>query len=497
MEQEKKRRTNIVYILTDDQGYWALGCNGNTEISTPNLDRLAAEGMRMENFFCTSPVCSPARASLLTGRIPSQHGIHDWLREGNSGEGGVEYLEGMSGFSDYLAASGYTCGVSGKWHMGSSEKPQKSFSHWFVTPGGGGTYLNAPVIKDGKLTTAEGYLTDAITEDAIGFLDAHAGDENPFCLYVAYTAPHAPLVDQHPQRFLDLYEDCPFESCLQDPRHPWMPRNPTEIQFSDRFCAKDRERMTVRDLLMGYYAAISAMDEGVGKIVARLEKLGIRRDTLVCFLSDNGYSCGQHGLWGKGTCTDPVNMYDTSVKVPAIFSHPGKIRPGTVCTALLSGYDLMPTLLDYADVENPNAAKLPGHSFAPILLQQVPENRRESVVVFDELGPVRMIRTHAWKYVRRYPAGPDELYDLKHDPGERFNLLDECRTFYYTEAELKEIVHRLNEQMETWFEEYVDPALDGRNYPVSGRGQLRKIPDPEGLPAFRQRQLEAEYVRGV
>lgn len=127
-------KQNITVIITDDQGAWAMGCAENREIRTPNLDRLAETGIRMENFFCVSPVCSPARASILTGRIPSQHGIHDWLSGGNSSKveqrEPIEYLKGMPGYTDLLAGNGYTGGLSGKWHMGDSEHPQKSFSYW-------------------------------------------------------------------------------------------------------------------------------------------------------------------------------------------------------------------------------------------------------------------------------------------------------------------------------------------------------------------------------
>lgn len=491
------QQPNVVFILTDDQGYWALGCNGNREIHTPHIDALAAQGVRMENFFCTSPVCSPARASLLTGRIPSQHGILDWVRGGN-GESPedppLEYLDGIPGYTDLLAQHGYTCGISGKWHMGHSLKPQKSHSHWFVTVGGGGTYHNAPVVKNGKILHAPGYLTDVITEDAVSFLDECSKKEQPFYLQVSYTAPHSPLVDQHPEKYLKMYENCKFESCPQDPRHPWMPHNPTEIQFSEQFCVPERKSITVRDLLTGYYASISAMDQGVGKIIARLEQLGLRDNTLICFLSDNGYSCGQHGIWGKGTCTDPINMYDTSVKVPAIFSHPARIHQGVVCDALLSGYDFMPTLLEYLNIQNPEASALPGQSFCSLLKSKKGEPRKH-VVIYDELGPVRMIRTKEWKYIHRYPFGPHELYDLLHDPGERFNLLDECRTFHYTNAELEQIVLQMRHQLEEWFVKYTLPAFDGRHLPVAGRGQLHALDGSDQSPAFFQRQAAAEYVR--
>ena len=137
---------NILFILSDDQGPWAMGCSGNPEIRTPNLDRLAASGIRFENFFCTSPVCSPSRASLITGRIPSQHGVHDWIRAGNMpGEHqqeseAIDYLAGQLAYTEILAANGYICGLSGKWHLGDSINSQKGFSHWYVHERGGGPY---------------------------------------------------------------------------------------------------------------------------------------------------------------------------------------------------------------------------------------------------------------------------------------------------------------------------------------------------------------------
>ena len=143
---------NILFILSDDQGAWALGCAGNDEIRTPNLDRLARTGMRFSNFFCASPVCSPARASILTGRIPSQHGVHDWLRGGNAltageleaGGGLIEYLKDQPGYTDVLAQAGWICGLSGKWHLGDSHHPQKGFTYWRRTPWAVGRITTPP-----------------------------------------------------------------------------------------------------------------------------------------------------------------------------------------------------------------------------------------------------------------------------------------------------------------------------------------------------------------
>lgn len=446
------KQPNIVFILTDDQGPWAAGCCGNPEIRTPNIDRLAANGLRFENFYCASPVCSPARASLMTGRIPSQHGIHDWLRDGNMPPDPARCLEGFTCYTDILAAHGYTVGLSGKWHMGDSMTPQHGFTSWFALPLGYSKYQDAPVICEGKLEPQPGYLTDVITNQALRFIGENK--DRPFYLSVHYNAPHSPW-EGHPKELTDLYEDCPFKSCPQEAAHPWI--NPDV-----------RHWMGNRQSLIGYFAAITGVDVGVGRILARLESLGLRENTLVVFTSDNGFSCGQHGFWGKGNGTFPFNMYDSSVKVPFIISQPGRLATNAVKQAMVSQYDFMHTLLDWLALPPVADARLPGRSFVPVLLGQK-EEARDEVVVYDEYGPVRMIRTRECKYVHRYPYGPHELYDLVQDPDERKNLVnDKAR---------QPLVAEMRGRLARWFDQYVTPELDGVRCAVSGRGQKWKI-DP-------------------
>ena len=180
MASRDSQRPNILFILSDDQGAWAMGCAGNEELDTPNLDRLASTGIRFENFFCASPVCSPARASILTGQIPSQHGVQDFLRRGNStllpGDGEeIEYMQGRRSYIQTLAENGYACGLSGKWHLGRSALPQLGFDYWNVHATGGGNYYNAPMLKDGELNQPDGYVTDVITDNALDFSQRAAG----------------------------------------------------------------------------------------------------------------------------------------------------------------------------------------------------------------------------------------------------------------------------------------------------------------------------------
>ena len=453
-------RPNILFVLADDLGAWGMGCVGNAEIRTPNLDRLAAEGVRFTRFFCASPVCSPARASLLTGMIPSQHGVHDWLRAGNTPaerpDGRlIPYLQGLTGYTRRLADHGYVCGLSGKWHLGDSHHPQQGYSYWRAHAGGGGPYYGAPMLRDGELYRAPEYVTDVITANAVHFIEQRAGDAAPWHLSVHYTAPHSPWDRaNHPAELYDGYlRDCPFASVPDEPMHPWQINSaPLPLDAASR-----------RAVLSGYYAAVTAMDAGIGRLLDSLRAQHLRENTLVVFMSDNGMNMGHHGIYGKGNGTYPQNMYDTSVLVPAIIAQPGAVPGGETCDALLSQYDWMPTVLDYVGIAHPDAERLPGRSFAP-LLRGEPAPTSEAVVVYDEYGPVRMIRTRECKYVHRYPDGPHEFYDLMADPEERANLV--------ADGAYGARVRELRGELERWYARYVDAQRDGAHAPVTGKGQL-------------------------
>ncbi|MEQ2519899.1 sulfatase-like hydrolase/transferase [Ruthenibacterium sp. CLA-JM-H11] len=477
-----KERPNVLFVLTDDQGYWALGSSGNRDIQTPNLDRLAREGARFENFFCASPVCSPARASLLTGRIPSQHGVHDWIRGGNCGSGSIEYLRGMRGYTEDLADAGYQCALSGKWHLGAAQVPQKGFTRWYVHQRGGGPYYNAPMIRDGKPVEEPGYITDVITDKALEFLEEMVGQDAPFYLGVHYTAPHSPWSRaNHPAELFALYEDCTFADCPVREPHPWA-------IFSDAPDAPTRENARhPAETLKGYYAAVTGVDRNVGRLLQRMEQLGVLDNTLVIFTSDNGFNCGHHGIWGKGNGTFPLNMYDTSVKVPLIWWHPGRIPAGKVVQNMVSAYDFMPTLLEYLHLNAPQRPQLPGQSFAGLLQgESYPVDKGAPVVVFDEYGAARMIRTYVDKLIVRYPYGPDEYYDLEQDPGEEENRIDDRR------CALR--IQQLRRRMERWFARYADPAMDGRMERVSGNGQLDRAGlKAEGRPNYAPLGHEARW----
>lgn len=467
-------RPNFLFILTDDQGPWALHCAGATELATPNLDRLATRGVRFENFFCASPVCSPARASILTGTIPSAHGVHDWIRSGNVDKdkmdslgivnpyGGygderkpIQYLAGRRTYTDALAEQGYACALSGKWHLGDSMTPQHGFGAWYTIGKGGAHYYHPDIIEDGAIRIENAYVTDLITDQALAFLDTLTGQDRPFYLSVHYTAPHSPWEkEQHPPAYIDQYEDCPFAGIPDVPDHPNCTTGPVY--------GTDRRRVNLR----GYFAAITAMDANVGRLLDALEARGLWEQTVVVFLSDNGMCMGHHGIWGKGNGTFPQNMYEESVKVPFILSYPPVTgQGGRVSGSLASALDLYPTLLELAGIQDPQTCFLPGRSLVPELSGK-PDNTagERTVVICEEYGPVRMLRTAHHKYIHRYPYGPHELYDLDNDPGEEHNLI--------SLPQWQETAVRMKHELDLWYRRYVDPDVDGAKEAVTGLGQL-------------------------
>lgn len=464
MASRNAEQPNLLFILTDDQGAWAMGCAGNGEIRSPNLDRLADQGIRFDNFFCASPVCSPARASILTGRIPSQHGVHDFLHwQAEPGAGGltkkvpadnVEFLAGMPTYAQMLGDAGYDTCLSGKWHLGDGLEPRCGFQTWHPMPYGGSQYYRTSVVENKKLVPHIGtYSSDLFTDNALKFLEQQAGSERPFCLHVHFTAPHSPWGRrQHPQEvWEDYYNSCPFKSVpdADEPLPPGLNAWPVD--------AEGRKRS-----LSGYFTAIQEMDRNVGRLLDWLDKKDLAGNTLVVFMSDNGMNMGHHGLYGKGNATWPQNMFDTSVKVPCIIRRPGFVPKGQVNTHLLSQYDWMPTILEYTGLADRFPKGLPGQSFAPLLAGDA-MGERESIYVFDEYGPVRMIRSQEWKLVWRYPGGAHELYNLAEDPGELKNLFNRPGNSDRIKAMLSDL--------EDWYNSYVDAQLDGSRLSVTGRGQ--------------------------
>lgn len=455
-------RPNILMIVSDDQGHWAMKNAGTPEIHTPNLDELARNGKRLDALYCVSPVCSPARASLLTGRIPSTHGVHDWIRAGNAAietefhNRLIRYLDGHRTFVEILAANGYVCGLSGKWHLGNTHEPHRGFSYWQAYATGGGSYQSPAMIRNGEVHLEHGYLTDIITANALTFIDRQQGSD-PWYLSVHYTAPHAPWeeAEHKPEDYRRYYPGCAFASLPAPPMHPGF--------YDPAKFPEDEDAR--RRILAGYFAAVTAMDRGIGMLLEALERSGQLEDTLVIFTSDNGMNMGHHGIYGKGNGTFPQNLFETSVKVPGIFMQRSRIAAGTL-DGLYSHYDFLPTILSWAGLGDQIPAGLPGRDIGAVLASDAPEEDAY-VVVFDEYGPNRMIREGRWKYIHRYAGGSCELYDLAADPGEERNLA--------ADPDRAAVVAALLARMNEWFARYGTDRMDGSRLPVMGGGQIDRV----------------------
>jgi arylsulfatase A-like enzyme len=423
----KDRPANVVFILTDDQAPHTLRVYGNPEINTPNCDRLARDGALMQSSFCTTPVCSPSRMTLFTGQIPSQHGVHDWISDGNEGDQAVRFLDGQPTLSGELAKAGYRCGLSGKWHMGDSAAPQAGFDYWFAMPTGGSRYQDPEMYFEGEKSVYPGYATDVITDKALEFIEQ--SKDQPFFAFVSYNAPHTPYSGT-PERYLDMYRDSEFRTFPGEPLNEPIAHN------------LSRQNVGNRESKIHYYGMVTAIDDNVGRIAAKIDDLGLAKDTLIVFLSDHGFLLEDHGLWGKGNTSWPYNMYEGSMLVPAFFHHPGRIAPGQRPDVPASFYDFAPTVLDYLGLPPMESAKpLPGHSYAPFLTGGGVEGWDETV--YGEYQYCRMVREPAWKLIHRTEGFYSELFDLSNDPDERKNLYDDP-----AHAEQRA---RLEAKMDGWF----------------------------------------------
>lgn len=386
--------------------------------------------------------------------------------------------EPVATYLDDLGEAGYRLGLVGKWHLGANDVPRPHFVRWLAHDAGGGPYYGAPLHDEHGGVDAPGYVTDVFTEAAQQFIVDEAQRSEPIHLSVHYTAPHSPWANSHPVEHTDLYAGWPFDSVPQGPAHPWVPLVDGHPIGGEA---------DTRAALVGYFAAVTAMDAGIGRILGTLEQVGLADSTIVIITSDNGFSCGQHGIWGKGNGTFPQNMYQETVTVPFLVRFPGQVPAGQVREELLSGYDLAPTLREACGMAEREDALAPGRSFWS-LLRGEGGGGHDRVVVHDEYGPVRMIRTREWKYVHRYPHGPHELYHLTTDPGEQRNLADDP-----AHAEVRA---DLASRLATWFAEHSVPGRDGAALPVAGAGQHTLVRADSGLNAFAELHTGRRAARG-
>ena len=380
---EGAARPNVMVILCDDLGYGDLACYGNPTIKTPNLDRLAGQGIRLTDCYASAPVCSPSRAGLLTGRTPSRVGVYDWIPDRHP----VHLRSGEITVAALLKQAGYaTCHV-GKWHcngkFNSTEQPQPGdhgFDHWFATQNNAAPTHHNPVnfVRNGKpVGKIEGYSCGIVADEAIDWLREGRDKSKPFFTFVCFHEPHEPI--DSPPELVKLYPK-----------------------------AKKRGQAL-------HYANVTNMDRAVGRLMKALDEMDLADDTLVFFTSDNGPETldRYRAAWRSHGSPGPLrgmklHIYDGGIRVPGILRWPGKIAPGQVVDEPVCGLDVLPTLCELVSVETPADRALDGASFTPVF--EGKSIRREQPLFwhyYRALGkPKVAMRDGDWKLVAHWDA-PD------------------------------------------------------------------------------------------
>lgn len=431
-------RPNILVFLTDDHGQWASRCYGHEALHTPSLDFLAATGSRYANAFTPCPVCSPARASFWTGKIPSGHGVHDHI--GNREHPGIT---GQETLAESLKAAGYRTGLCGKWHgHAHGDEPRPGFDFWFSQwRGTNAKFGDQPFSDNGKRIGFHGHQAPMVTDAAMRFLResasaSRAGNEEPFFLFVGYTETHSPF-STLPERLVAPHRKGP----------PSLPREPFDAVHGTPRTDAPEDESRYREQLAQYLASVEMIDEQVGRILDELEGQGILDETLIVYTSDHGHMNGQHGLLCKGNATVPQNFLEESIRIPLLARFPGAVQSGQVVEAFADHCDLHATLRDFAGA--PANAGSPGRSLRSQLAGEPCPDWRDFQVC--EYGNARMIRTaDGRKLIRRGP-GPngqfaDEFYRLDEDPSERENRLHD----HAGEDWLRELDERMNNHFARW-----------------------------------------------
>jgi N-acetylglucosamine-6-sulfatase len=391
------RRPNILFILSDDHRWDALSHVGHPAARTPNLDRLAREGVLFENAFCTTSLCSPSRASFLTGMYAHTHGVRNNMTPWNNAH--VTFLEMLHG-------AGYETGYVGKWHMPGGFPKLRGLDRFvtFTVDGGQGRYFNCPLIVDGQeVASRKEYITEELTDYALEFLGRER--ERPFCLYLSHKAVHLQFF---PPKELDgLYDDVELD--LPREADSWV--GLTNGNFYPRPLAA---------MYRDYLECLLAMDQQIGRVLDRLDELGLSDDTIVIYAGDNGF------FWGEHHFTDKRWPYEESIRIPLIVRHPEAIRDaGRRASQMVLNIDLAPTLLDVAGLRS--LESMDGESFAPILMDQNTRGREawlyEYFMDYPYAVPeTRAVRTERHKYIEYEGERGPELFDLVADPREMKNL---------------------------------------------------------------------------
>jgi arylsulfatase A-like enzyme len=452
------RPINLLFILTDNQPASIIGAYGNPDVRTPHIDRLASEGMRFTSALAANGMCSPTRATLMTGLMPSQHGVHNWLDDSML----EDWPRDWSAIAEFrtlpltLAGMGYDTAMIGKWHLGQPWQASIGFQHWVTfTDGHTVDFWNNTIIENEKTYAVEGkHTVDFFADKAIDYLSKRE-EGRPFYLQLNFNGPYlnppsnlGPARNRHYASYLDSsFESFPrvafnanVAGQLVDPDTPEF-----LVEKHLEAIAMHNDRATMANVA----SQNTMVDDAVGRVLTALEEQGLAESTLVVFSSDQGNFYGQHGLWQHTVVTSPSNLYEAALNIPLIIRYPGEIPAGEVNYSLIGQYDLPVTLLDYLGVDR-TLGNSPGRSFAPLLRGEPMMWENE---VFYEQEESRGIRTPEYAYWQRLQGtGEAELYDMRADPGQHRNIIDD--------PSYREIAERLHRRLTDFFQHYSDPKYD-------------------------------------
>ena len=420
-------RPNVVFILMDDLRWDELRCMGHPFVQTPNIDRLAAEGTKFRNAFVTTPLCSPSRASFLTGLYAHGHGITD-----NTDR--AAQSKALRTYPRMLQDSGYETGFVGKFHMGVDDSPRPGFDSW-VSFKGQGTYHDPELNVDGRMVKTRGYTTDILSGRAVDFLKRP--HSKPFFLWLAHKAVHPELTqyadgsisDPNGGQFIPADRHRELYAGRAVPRRPNAMQPPAGKPALERKIegvpplgpATGTDDETIRNRLR----MLKAVDEGVGEILWTLEKAGQLDNTAIIFTSDEGYFFGEHGL-----SIERRLAYEESIRIPLVVRYPRTVRAGSTVDAFALNIDIAPTVLELAGVRPEQA--MHGRSLVPLLRGASTGWRKSFLIEYfsDKTMPrishmgYTALRTQRWKYIHYTELqGMDELYDLQKDPYEMRNVI--------------------------------------------------------------------------
>ncbi len=506
-------RPNILFIFTDDHAAHAIGAyNGwlKDVNPTPNIDKLASQGMLFQNSFCTNSICGPSRAVIQTGK----HSHINGFRTNRDRFDGNQQT-----FPKLLQKAGYQTAMIGKWHLGTD--PQ-GFDFWKVLPGQGAYYNPAFKTPQGR-EVIQGYCTDIVTEIALNWLKDQRDRSKPFMLMCQHKAPHRTWMP--PLRYLTLYDDVDIPEpatlfdrwqdnasparfqemeidhhmnivydCFGPPIHGWDPdagksvdrsgfrnlKNMTAAQLSAwnrAFDVKNRElqklkldgkelvRWKYHRYIRNYLRCVRGVDDSVGRLMNYLEEAGLAENTVVIYSSDQGFYLGDHGWYDKRW------MYDESLKMPFIVKWPGVIKPGSVNHDLIQNLDYAETFLDIAGAEIPS--DMQGRSLVPLFQGKTPSDWRKSIYYhYHEYPSVHMvakhngIRTKKYKLIHFYQFGEWEFYDLQKDPEELHNE--------YGNSDYEQVISKLKKELASLAQHYGDQS-DMSLMPEEWRAKYRQM----------------------